>query len=305
MLVQRRPQKGFPRFRYKNEEDELRDARISVRRWWFEFLRLSKTYWLLSRTYGRTFDPTLLRVWDAFGDIYSVSFDEWWRRRGCHVFEEQIDPPRVKMIKPDLSDLREPSKDRALLEVPLILRKETVMKQIRKMLATVDFARPRNVLETSNSSFPINPVAYRLHVLEKTHQVWSAHRELILKPKRAAGLNPSAEQERCDLFQLGKMLNLSPANALLSDDYDELKRRQNRMRATVSRYLRRANQLISCVTYGRFPAFYMYQPNTEGYYSPRHLARHKALEEAWWSLDLSLRPADQPIYGEDWDEGNN
>lgn len=305
MLERRRPQKGFPRFRYKNEEDELRDARVSVRRWWFEFLRLSKTYWLLTRTYGRTFDPTLMRVSDVFGDIYRVSFDEWWCRTGCRVFEEQIDPPRVKMIKPDLSNLREPSRDRVLLEVPLILRKETVMKQIRKMLSTVDFERPRNILETSNSNFPINPVAYRLHVLEKTHQVWCAHRELILKPMRAAGLSPSAEQERCDLFQLGKMLNLSPANALLSDDYDEQKRRQNRMRATVSRYLRRANQLISCVTYGHFPMFRTYTPSVAEQFSRIHLIRHRALEESWWSLDLSLRPADQPICGKDWDEGKN
>lgn len=287
MEQRRRPQKGLPNFRYRNEEEELRDARSSVYRWWFEFLRLNKTYWLLCKTNGRTIDSNLARLWRAFGDVHEMEFDQWWLRHGCHVFAEQIDPPKVKLIEPDYANLKEPSKDRVLIEVPLILRKETVQKQLRRILASIDFERPRNVLATSTADYKIHPVAVRLNVLQKTHEVWCAHREMILKPQLAGDAEvQTAERGRCDLFELGKLLKLSPANARLSDDYDEQKRRQNRMRATVSRYIRRANQLILCVEYGSFPLFKTRLPSKDRRFTLTHLAAHKALEDEWWAMEF-------------------
>lgn len=257
-------------------------------------MRLSKDYWLVSQTYGRTLDKELAAIWRKFGDVHNTTFDQWWIKTGAGLFREQTDPPRVVLINSELSNMKTPHESRILIEVPLVLRKETVQRQIRKLLANVDFERPRNVLQTSTSEFPINPVAYRLGVLQKMHEVWCAHRELIVKPKLAHFELGAVEKRRFDLFQLGKRLNLSPANALRHDDHDEWKRRQNRMRATVGRYIRRANELIRHAEHGRFPMFDAKpQKTTPMRVSPRFTDNqrkaHAELERQWWKMDLSAR----------------
>lgn len=288
MTEQRPAQKGLPRFRYDREEQEVEAARCSVRRWWWEYLRLSKDYWLVSQTNGNTKDRRLWEIWRRFGDVHRVGFDEWWLRRGAKIFREQIDPPRVKIVSAAQPNFHDDG-TRVLLDIPLVLRKETALKQARRLLATVDFERPRNVLETSTSQFPINPVAYRLNVLEKMHEVWCAHRELIVKPKRNLTSQQQRTQKLADLFELGKQLRLSEANAKRTDEYDEWVRRQNRMRATVSRYLRRANQLIANVEHGYFPVFKA-APILEGpRFSDRQIESHETLEEQWWAMDLRAK----------------
>lgn len=288
MDLPRPPQKGLARFRFRRVEDELKAARVSVRRWWWEYLRLSKDYWLVSQTYGRTMDRDLYDLWRKFGDVHNTSFDDWWVKTGSRIFREQTEPPKVLLIDKDLSNLRRDGDDRVLIEVPLVLRKETVQRQLRKILASIDFDRPRNVLETSTSEFPINPVAFRLQVLAKMHEVWCAHRNLVVRPAIAQDNDGAVkrEYERADLFELGKRLNLSPANAQMIDNYDEWKRRQNRMRATVSRYLRRANMLIYNVERGRFPMFKPIHKKGTLRFNERQRKSHVELEKQWWEMDL-------------------
>ena len=287
MALRRPAQKGLSRFRFGNEEEELRAARVSVRRWWWEYLRLSKDYWLISQTHGRTLDRAMYEIWRKFGDVHTVTFDEWWLKTGSSLFREQTAPPKVTLIQPDLSNMKTPDETRILIEVPLVLRKATVQRQIGKLLASVDFDRPRNVLETSTSDFPINPVAFRLPVLQKMHEVWCAHRELIVKPKLYKDTAEGREHQRSDLYLLGKQLKLSPANALMHDDHEEWKRRQNRMRATVSRHLRRANQLIYQVEYGRFPRFVAPPAKIQPRFTDKQRAAHTELEQQWWAMNLT------------------
>lgn len=294
MALQRPPQKGLPRFRYRDEEEELRDARVSVRRWWWEYLRLSKDYWLVSQTHGRTLDRRLYEIWRKFGDVHNISFDAWWLKRGAYLFREQTEPPKVEVIRADLSNLKTLDESRLVIDIPLILRKATIQRQIGKLLAQAEYDRPRNVLETSKSEFPINPVAYRLQVLQKMHQVWCEHRELILKPKYL-GVDTTGDKQRSDLFQLGKKLGISPSNALLSNDHDEQIRRNNRMRATVSRYIRRANQLIQNVEHGNFPVFRDISKSIHDRFTDKHRDAHKELEQQWWNMDLRAKLADNVL----------
>ena len=76
----RQPQKGLARFRYETPEGEVRAAAESVRRWWWEYLRLSKDYWLVCKTSSnrnnpRTTDERLARIFQKFGNIYNITFD--------------------------------------------------------------------------------------------------------------------------------------------------------------------------------------------------------------------------------------
>lgn len=94
--------KGLPRMRHKTPEMSLAQAQNSVYRWWWEYLRLSKDYWMLCQTSSsaniRTQDEKLRRVYRRFGDIHNGSFADWWLDRGYRVFSEQVKFPKVAVV---------------------------------------------------------------------------------------------------------------------------------------------------------------------------------------------------------------
>jgi len=296
----RQPQKGLTRFRYETPEGEVRDAAESVRRWWWEYLRLSKDYWLVCKTSSnrnspRTIDEGLARIFQKFGNIYDITFEDWWRRMGATVFQEQYGPPKVIEIEEDLSNLRETRFGTVLLQVPLDLSRITIQRQISRILKEYDDQRPRSKLEISTSEFPIHPARYRMHILQAMHEAHCLHRELIDKPnelRKLAGTKDERKEwkkryeQRADLFRIGKLLRISPNNEKLIGDEKTIREKQNRMRASVSRYLRRAQQLISNVEYGRFPVFSTHRKHIERF-SKTQKERHIELEAEWWALDLT------------------
>lgn len=295
----RQPQKGLTRFRYETPEGEVRDAAESVRRWWWEYLRLSKDYWLVCKTSSnrnspRTIDEGLARIFQKFGNIYDITFEDWWRQTGAIVFQEQSGPPKVIEISEDLSNLRDTRFVTVLLQVPLDLSRVTIQRQISSILKQYGEKRPRSKLEISTSEFPIHPARYRMHILQAMHEAHCLHRELIDKPtalRKLAGSKDERKEwkqryeQRADLFRIGKLLHISPSNEDLTGSEDQIRAKQNRMRASVSRYLRRAQQLIGNVESGRFPVFAT--ARTTERFSRHQQERHRELEAEWWSLDLN------------------
>ena len=282
-------QKGIGRLRSRTIEEELGYARNSVRRWWWEYLRLSKDYWLICQTSSslnnpRTTDEGMRWLYRKFGDIYSVDFDTWYERTGSRIFREQVELPKVIEVADNLSNLAEERDGKLLLEVPLSLSQATINRQINRILKQHTNERPSNKLETSQSQFPINPVLYRISALQKMHEVWCLHRELISKPV-ALGEAVDKYSAKGDLFRIGKVLRLSPANENPAEDPFIHHKRLNIMRATVSRYLSRANMLISNVEVGKFPVFKKVS-STERF-SKGQRESHIELEKLWWDLDLS------------------
>jgi hypothetical protein len=127
------------------------------------------------------------------------------------------------------------------------------------------------------------------------HEVYCLHRELIEKPAALRMLAGTEDQrrewakkydQRADLYRIGKLLRISPSNERLIGEANEIRAKQNRMRASVSRFLRRAEQLISNVEYGKFPVFFNHE-KSEQRFTSRQLDRHKELEAEWWSLNLT------------------
>ena len=269
-------------------------ARTSVRRWWWEYLRLSKVYWLLCKTSGaynaRTRDERLAVIYRKFGNVYDCTFDEWWRLRGAHIFQEQKEPPKVIEIAHDLSNLTEYRDQMVLVDIPLALSRVTIQRKISEILKRHELERPGNKLELSQSDFPINPVRYRLHTLQVMHEVYCLHRELIAKPVALNTLNPKLYERdferRADLFRIGKLLRISLSNSDLVGTAEEIHHKQNRMRASVGRFLNRADLLIANVEYGRFPVFKQVK-RSEPRFSDKQLTAHLELEEEWWSVDLT------------------
>lgn len=58
------------------------------------------------------------------------------------------------------------------------------------------------------------------------------------------------------------------------------------MRASVSRFLRRTEQLNSNVKCGKFPVFSNHEKPEQRFIS-RQLEQHEELEAEWWSLNLT------------------
>lgn len=286
----RPPQKGIGGYRSKSAEEEAARAAFSVRRWWWEFLRLSKDYWLVCQTskgrFPNTRDRGFARVYRDFGNIYDCSFEQWWIDQGAYIFHEETEAPKVREVEGNYRSFerQRQREGKILIEIPIALTKRTVQNQVGKILKRYEEQRPANVLETSTSRYPINPVRYQLQTLQRMHEVWCLHRELILKPL-ALGVKPDPRQEKNDLFRIGKVLNLNYAYARPYEDEFEMRSNQRKMRVIVSRYLRRANQLIANVERGLFPVYKNVQL-AEPRFSRSQVESHGSLEEAWWHTDL-------------------
>jgi hypothetical protein len=306
--------KGAPRLRFRSPADSLEAVREGVHRWWWEFLRLSKDYWLVCRTSERhriaTRDRELARVYRAFGNLYDCTFDEWWIDRGSWVFREREQFPKVKEVarRPSERPNQHVTAGHIWVDIPLKLSRRTIQRQLGKILGVHDEQRLNNRLELSTSAFKLNPVQFRLHTLRKVHEVHSLHRELVAKPRALKAMDQAVDfQQRADLFRVGKCLRVSPSNESLRGDPQEVTRRQNRMRASVSRLLRRSELLIANVEQGVFPSFKSVSPQQGARFTPAQREAHAELESQWWSLSPAsslsagrLEAARQIHYEEEW-----
>ena len=114
--------KSMRRFRHRNREEQLADARKSPYFWWWSYLRLSKDYWwLCQRSTQICQDERLRKMRRDFGDVYSMQFDEWWLEHGCHLFAEQIALPSVRQIDLRKLDISPNTDDHIVVEIPLRL----------------------------------------------------------------------------------------------------------------------------------------------------------------------------------------
>ena len=285
----RRIQKGIGRLYSRSVQEELEYARTSVRRWWWEYLRLSKDYWLICQTSSslnnpRTTDDGMRWLYRKFGDIYECDFDTWYVRTGSRIFREQTALPKVIQIADDFTNLTEKREGKLLVEIPLSLSQASINRQINRILKQHIEERPTNKLQTSRSEFPINPVLYRLPALQKMHEIWCVHREVIAKPV-ALGEAKDKYSAKGDLYRVGVALRLSPSNEGIAEDVKLNHLRLNRMRTTVSRYLGKTKMLIGNVELGKFPVFKKTSPIDR--FSKKQRESHVEFEKLWWDLDLT------------------
>jgi hypothetical protein len=285
--------KGLPRLRYKKPQESLEAVRESTRRWWWEYLRSSKDYWMVCQTSKpssiQTQDQQLRRVYRRFGDIYNCKFDEWWLDRGYMLFSEQERFPKVEEVprRPTERKRQVPAEDRIWIDVPLKLSKRTIQKQIGKLLDEYESSRLNRRLELTSADFKINPAQFGTNTLKKVHEVHALHRELIEKPKWLRQHQPDKvdSEARADLFRIGKLLRLSPSNESLRGEPEEVRARLNRMRVAVSRLLKRSELLIANVEHGIFPSYKPVEQATPRF-TARQLAQYQELEAQWWQVNL-------------------
>ncbi len=293
--------KGLPRLRFKRPGDSLAQAKQSHYRWWWEFLRLSKDYWLICQTAQRksdlvvepkTRDATLASMYRRFGDIHSMSFEAWWEARGYRVFSEQKAFPEVTLVAsaPRERPRQSPPPEHIWVEIPLKLSARTIKRRIGKILSEHAEQRLADRRLLSSAAYKLSPSRLNLHTLQRLHEVYCLHRELIAKPmalNRTHGIKRHRADyaQRADLFRIGKLLRISPSNESLIGTPQQIYAKQNQMRVAVSRLLKQAQGIIANCEQGVFPR-YQFQVNEQPRFSAQQRQAHEALEIAWWSLDL-------------------
>lgn len=288
--------KGLNQIQYKSLDDQVKDASAadSIRRWWWEYLRLSKDYWFLCQTCAEgepeTYDETLKQIFKDFGNVHEGTFEDWWRKTGTTLFAEREKLPHVEQITSAESAVSENRAGKILVEIPLQLTRETVLKQIGRILDLYSDQRPIHRYKTSTSKYPIEPVLSRINVIRQAHEVYCLHRELVDKPKALARLGAGRElsehDNKANLFRIGKIYGLSPSNASLTGYPDEIAKKTKNMRSEVSRVIGRAETLLSYVEAGRFAVINEDPLTPKPRFSSKQDAAFAKMEEQWWALDL-------------------
>jgi hypothetical protein len=242
--------KGMRRFRYKNRDDLLKDAKRGPHFWWWNYLRISKDYWWACQRKGLVDDPRLRSMHRDFGDVYSMTFDQWWNKRGIGLFYEQMAMAEVRALDKHKLELTRGSKEHLLLEIPLHLTEKTIISQVRKYLRQHPQLLVERISHAERKLAKL--IGIRQDVIEVAYQVWQLHFEHHDSSKTYA---VGETQGSKSLYQLGKELRLvKSCMPAATDDAKKAAMRVNGMKVAVSRMLARANNLAVNAGVGVFPS---------------------------------------------------
>ncbi len=163
--------KALPNFGAATDELEANEAAESIYRWWWECLRLSPVLWFAAETGFTPREAAVAKVAEAFGDLRSGNFKKWWRETGAKVFAESKRPSRVTLL--DLSQLNRHRFDtnKIYIEVPLTIRRQTIAKQFKRILADAHEGRALDLVKHSNAEFKLHTKRYQLNTVKNEYWV--------------------------------------------------------------------------------------------------------------------------------------
>jgi hypothetical protein len=232
--------KGMPRD-WKRDisiEKEIEAAKNSYYYWWFMFLRESDEY---RRAETGSKKEPYASLFRDFGRIRNNSFEYWWQSRGRDVFSEPVAIPKVReMENMELASDEMPD-DFLYIEIPLKIRKQTILRQINKLLDTKHGGRELNLLNVSKARRKLYAKQrIRITTFEPIMNVWTARKK---SPDKS-------------WWQIGSDLKLNRAyEASERDDENDIKHKQRMMTLIVQRLYRKAQALIKFAALGDFPRF--------------------------------------------------
>jgi hypothetical protein len=187
--------KGFPGYSRPNLHQEARDAEETVYYWWWRFLRLSPVIWFAHSRDVLPKDERIAQVIKDFGDLSTRGFTPWWLDTGRNLFSESIRPERVSVL--DLANLQDQQffEDRLYVEIPLNIRKQTIVSQLKQLLNERHEGRYLDLAATSTAQYALFTKRYRMRVLETEYWVMLYR---LLYPKTT-------------VWQIGDRLQISPS----------------------------------------------------------------------------------------------
>lgn len=241
--------KGMRQFRYQRPDVLLQDAISSAYFWWWTFLRLSKDYWWTCQLNGQANDARLRSMYRDFGNVFDMTFEQWWQRKGSTLFAERIKPPQVRELNPMRLRLSAGVSSHLLLEIPLHLTEVTIIQQVKTLL------RQHPKREVQRRSTARRPLAkftgIRKDLLLIAHQTWQLHAE-SRDPDKTHKIGQV--QGSMSLYQIGKHMRLvKTCMPVGTDNAERAAKRVNGMKVAVARMLKRAQALMDNAAVGVFP----------------------------------------------------
>ena len=233
-----------PTFGTKNKPRSLSYQQQSPYYWWWAYLRRNADYLACCENGGK---GKLAKLYKNFGDVREDNFKRWWteEQRGGNLFAENKAAMKLTLLE-DKSQWDESwTQDRVLIiAVPLTSSKRYLQSRFARILKerhTAKRGRTKKLLEMSNSQYPLER-NYTIENLRKTLQVYDEY---------AATRSAS---KKVPLWKVGENLRLVPT-AMTSPKYmpEENFLRRNVMGATVKRYLKYAEKIITGTALGKFP----------------------------------------------------
>lgn len=228
--------------------EELKEAKDSLGYWWYRTLKESVAYQECCLAGGV---GDLFETYRNFGDIFNEysEFDKWWFERGRKLYQLRKASPKVKKVE-DYKDYRRASeKDNVLiLEIPLSLRKETSIRDVRKLINEAHQSmygdKVVDIFKEADAVLKFNKSKIRMTTIETLLNI---HRIRMRRPK--ATLYEIAEIAKVDpdiYVRLGDKTDLN--DEVRAEDF------KRRMTIAASRYVKQAENLIYNAERGIFPS---------------------------------------------------
>ena len=232
--------------------------------YFFDFLRLSQSYWLAHQfknglieakkvKFLKDFDQ-VLKTYEAFGDVTQTNFKQWWIEKAQYQFGIITDPRGTLLLK---LDVKEPaSKDKikeATVKLKQYLDEERPAQGNRAMVViALPIHYNRVVMKyefdrlLNESKLPlVEPrEIYPYHLLNnkvRTDMMDAAYRTTLYR----------AEHKDKKLFDIGMEMDISAPLNIEEYNYEDRKRGVESM---TSRLLRKAHRLAENAARGVFPS---------------------------------------------------
>jgi hypothetical protein len=233
-----------PLFGRKSAPRPIEDQQQSPYYWWWAYLRRNSEYLKCCENGGK---GKFAKLYKEFGDVREDNFKKWWteEQRGASLFAEQV----WLMTLTELEDKSQwddtwTKESVLIIAAPLTSSKRYLQSRFARLLKerhTAKRGRTAKKLEASNSKYPLER-NYTIENLRKTLQVYDEY------------VRTRGEARKVPLWKVGENLRLVPT-AMTSSKLpsEENYLRRNVMGATVKRYLKSAERIISFAAQGRFP----------------------------------------------------
>lgn len=233
-----------PTFGTKNNPRSLSYQQQSPYYWWWAYLRRNSEYLKCCENGGK---GKFAKLYKEFGDVREDNFKKWWteEQRGASLFAEQVGLMTLTELE-DKSQWDDTWTKESVLIIaaPLTSSKRYLQSRFARLLKerhTAKRGRTAKKLEASNSKYSLER-NYTIENLRKTLQVYDEY------------VRTRGEARKVPLWKVGENLRLVPT-AMTSSKLpsEENYLRRNVMGATVKRYLKSAERIISFAAQGRFP----------------------------------------------------
>lgn len=211
-------------------------------------MQLSPVFWYAKQSGLALSDPKVAETYEMSGNIFEDNFYKWWNATGKQVFSEAKRPAKVRQINLDQLENIELYEKSVIVEIPLTIRKETIVSQLKKLLATVEgvdeplhAGRLLDIAGTSTAKFRLHTKRFNKTTLEREYWVMIYR---LLYPK-------------VEIWRIGDRLRIAPHLKVQGiDRLNYLSFKNNaftKLHSLTGRYLYKAKRTILNVERGSFP----------------------------------------------------